>query len=361
MFDLLDVGGGGFEIAHGRQHIPIKYGEYSLAIANIDYGKLQVFIEEYLATIIEAFAQAKNLSLLNPNSTRYDYKKYINEFSQYGIMPDALSEKTITAIIKEMEKPLFNFLDNGYLNKRQLRIVTLLILSEFDNCIRGDSFNWKDENSYLPAIFAFKELRQHLDSILLRDSDYFSEDLKNALSQKLIFSSIEIDKDGIARTTYCIDDTLSFLLIDLQKYLSGDKTVLRCENPDCRRLYYPRSKNNHYCDLPHKGTNKTCSEIMRNKVKDEFAGLAKLARGKQQKFVSNAKDSNRDKFIINEELLDNLYYEWKDNCNEKMRFFRSINDIDGFKEWIEETRFTVGKLEELGVRIRKPKPKKGRG
>lgn len=361
MFDLLDVGGGGFEIVYDRQHIPIKWGEYSLAIANVDYGKLQAFIEEYLATIIEAFAQARNLALLNPDSTRYDYEKYISEFSQYGIEPDSVSRKTIRAIIKEMGKPLFNFLNNGYLNKQQLRIVTLLILSELDNCIRVDSFNWKDENSYLPAIFAFKELRQHLDSILLRDSDYFSEDLKNALSQKLIFSSIEIDKDGIARTTYCIDDTLSFLLIDLQKYLSGDKTVLRCENPDCRRLYYPRSKNNHYCDLPHKGTNKTCSEIMRNKVKDEFAGLAKLARGKQQKFVSNAKDSNRDKFIINEELLDNLYYEWKDDCNEKMRFFRSINDIDGFKEWIEETRFTVGKLEELGVRIRKPKPKKGRG
>lgn len=359
MFDLLDVGGGGFEIAYNNQHIPIKYGEYSLAIANIDYDKLQAFIENYLATIIEAFAQARNLALLNPDSTRYDYKKYINEFSQYGIMPDAVSGETIRATIKEMTKPLFNFLDNGYLNKRELGVVTLLILSEFDNCIRGDNFNWKDENSYLPAIFAFRALRQHLDSILLHDSNYFSEDLKSALSLQTISSSIEIDRDGIARTTYHIDDTLSFLLIDLQKYLSGNKTVLRCENPDCRRLYYPRSKNNHYCELPHKDTNMTCSQIMRNKPKDEFARLDKLARGKQATFVKNAKDSNRDKVIINEKLLDDFYNKWKDECTEKKRFFRSINDIDGFKKWIEDTRFTVGKLEELGVR--KPKPKKGRG
>lgn len=361
MFDLLDVGSGAFEIVYGRQHIPIKYGEYALAIANIDYDKLQTFIEQYLATIIEAFAQARNLALLNPDSTRYDYKKYIKEFSQYGIMPNSVSGETIRATIKEMTKPLFNFLDNGYLNKRQLRIVTLLILSEFDNCIRGDNFNWKDENSYLPAIFAFKELRQHLDSILLRDSNCFSEDLKSALSLQTISSSIEIDRDGIARTTYHMNDTLSFLLIDLQKYLSGTKAVLRCENPDCRRLYYSRSKNNHYCQLPHKDTDKTCSEIMRNKTKDEFAKLARLARGKQQKFVSNAKDSNSDKFIINEELLDNHYYKWKDECSEKMRFFRSINNITGFEDWIKDTRFTVGKLEELGIRIRKPKPQKGRG
>ncbi len=74
MFDLLDVGGGEFEIIYGKQHIPIKYGEYALAMANINYDGLQRFIEEYIKIIIETFAQARNLALLNSDSTRYDHK-----------------------------------------------------------------------------------------------------------------------------------------------------------------------------------------------------------------------------------------------------------------------------------------------
>lgn len=348
-----------FEMILDGQHIPIQFGEYSLSVANIDYDKLRVFLEDYLRIMIESFNYAHTLSVSEINNWSH-FKKHKELFEKVGIYPDKISGETIQIIIHMMEAPLYNLLNSGYLNNAQLRVVTQLILSELDSRLRCDTFNWKDEYSYLPDLFAYKDLREHLESILLRSDSQFSQEIAEILAQKEISSSIQIDRDGIARTTFHITDTLSFLLMDLVKYLNSNRTVLRCENPDCRRLFYPKSsKNKHYCQLPHKGSKLTCAEIMHRKPRDEFTELARKARGAQKGFVNNA--VNGSKYEIDMDSLNRIYYQWQDDCNLQVEHFRSIDDVEGFKKWIRDTRLTAKRLEELGIRICKPKPKKGRG
>lgn len=348
-----------FEMILDGQHIPIQFGEFSLSLANINYDKLQVFLEDYLRIMIESSYYAHTLSI-SESSNWSHFKKHKKLFKKAGISPDEISGETIQKIIHMMETPLYDFLDSGYLTNAQLRIVTQLILSEFDSRLRCNTFDWKDEYSYLPDLFAYRELREHLESILLRSDSQFSQEVAEILAQKEISSSIQIDRDGIVRTTFHITDVLSFLLIDLVKYLNSNKTILRCENPDCRRLFYPKSnKNKHYCQLPHRDSKLTCAEIMHRKPRDEFTELARKARGAQKGFVNNA--INGSKYEIDIDSLNRIYYQWQDDCNLQVEHFRSIDDVEGFKKWIRDTRLTAKRLEELGIRIRKPKPKNGRG
>lgn len=99
----------------------------------------------------------------------------------------------------------------------------------------------------------------------------------------------------------------------------------------------------------------TCAEIMHRKPRDEFTELARKARGAQKGFVNNA--INGSKYEIDMDSLNRIYYQWQDDCNSQVEYFRSIDDVAGFKKWIQDTRLTARRLEELGIRIRKPKQK----
>lgn len=348
MIYLMDMGTH-FEMIYRKQRVVIEYGEYSLALANIDFDGVQNIIQSYLDVFTTQFELATTLGYLDPKHT-----DKIEKYKQYGIHPNAVKSEVIKNINTTLYKPLFSFLDNGYLNKKQLKVITMLILSELENSIKSDTFNWQNEVTYIPSILIYKELKNQLENILLRDSTYFSTEIQNSLSHKIISSVINIDKNGTARTTFLVADTLAYMMIDLQKYLTGTKTVLRCQNPDCNRLFYPRSGNNKwYCRLKHKDTDKLCNEIMHLKPTDEFAERAKYARGKQQGFIKNAKaHENNPKYQYDYNLLDTEYEKWQIDCSKKLEHFRSLNDIDGFNQWICDTRFTVAYLEKLGIRKR---------
>lgn len=346
MIYLMDMGTH-FDMAYKKQRVSIEYGEYSLSLANIDYDGFQKIIRSYVDRFTPQFEQAVTLSYLKP-SHEDTFKKY----EQRGIYPNGVSMDVIKKINATLHKPLMQFLDNGYLNKTQLRIISMLILEELENHIRSTKFNWQDEITYIPSILIYEELKEHLESILLRDSTYYIEEIQKRLSDNIIQSKINIDKNGIPRTTYIIQDTISYMMIDLQKYLTGTKTVLRCQNPDCNRLFYPKSKKNKlYCRLIHKDTDLLCHQIMHNKPRDEFAECAKSARGKQGGFVKNAIDhQDNEKYMYDYESLRKAHYAWQEECSEKLEYFRSQNDIDGFKKWIKDTELNVKRLEELNIR-----------
>lgn len=344
-----------FDMLYKKQRVSIEYGEYSLSLANIDYDELQNIIQSYLDTFTLQFELATTLGYLNPKHT-----DKLKKYEQYGIYPNAVKTEVLDKINLTLQKPLLNFLDNGYLNTRQLKLVTMLVLSELRRSIQADTFNWQNEATYVPSILIYKELKDQLENVLLRDSNYFSSEIQKKLSQKTISSRINIDKSGTARTTFLIEDTLAFMMIDLQKYLTGNKTVLRCQNPDCKRLFYPKSsKNKLYCRLKHKDTGLCCNDIMHRKFKDVFAERAKYARGIQQGFIKNAQ-AHRDnpKYQYNYDLLDNEYEAWQEDCSKQIEYFRSQNDIGGFNQWIKATRFTVEKLEQLGIRTLTSKSEK---
>lgn len=341
-----------FEMIYEKQHITIDYGEFSLAFANIDFDALQDIIQSYLDLFKKQFELATTLGYLDSKHT-----SSIKKYEEYGIYPNAVNLDVIKIINDTLYKPLFEFLDNSYLNPKQLKPITSLILMELENNIKSDTFDWQNQNTYIPSILLYKELKEHLENILLRKSTYFSIEIQRSLFHKIISSIINIDKNGTARTVFLIEDTLAFLMIDLQKYLSGTRTVLTCQK--CGRLFYPKSKKNKtYCRLKHKDTSLTCNEIVHRESKDEFAQESKRARGIQQRFMDNAiAHKNNPKFQYDYDLLEVTYTLWKEQLTEQMNNFRSINDSKGFKKWINDTRFTVKHLEKLGIRKRKTTPK----
>lgn len=346
MIYLMDMGTH-FEMIYKNQRVSIEYGEYTLSLANIDYDGLQQIIQSYLDTFTSQFELATTLGQLNPM-----YTNIIQKYEQYGIYPNAVKTEVLKKINSTLYKPLIQFLDNGYLNTKQLGIVARLIITELENSIQTDTFNWMDETTYVPSILIYKELKDQLENILLRDSTYFSKEIRKSLSKKIISSTINVDKNGIARTTFLIKDTLAFMMVDLQKYLAEENTVLRCQNPNCNRLFYPKSsKNKTYCRLKHNDTNLLCNEIIHRQSSDEFAEYAKKARGKQRGFVENAKThEGNPKYEYNYELLENTYTLWKEQCTNEMENYRTSNDIHGFEKWISDTMFTVDRLEKLGIR-----------
>ncbi len=346
MIHLMDMGTH-FDMIYGKEHIAIHFGEYALSLANTNYDKMQKLIEQYLDLFTTQFETATTLGHIEQK-----HPDMVKKYASYGIYPNTVNFEVIQILNSKLYKPLYKFLNNGYLNKKQLTVITQLILSELELNISSNTFNWQEESTYIPSVLNHKELREHLDDILLRNSKYFSTEIQNQLSQKIIASSINIDNKGQTRITYHIDDTISFLLVDLQKYITGSKTVMRCENPDCKRLFYPLSgKNKHYCRLKHNNTKLTCNEIMHRKPKDEFAEKSKTARGKQQQFINNALAlKNNPKYKYDYALLDKLYQLWQEECSKQMIAFRNKNDIEGYKNWIFQTRFTVKRLEEAGVR-----------
>lgn len=346
MIYLMDIGTH-FDILYKKQRVTIHYGEYALALANINYEKVQDTIKIYIDTFTKQFEIATTLGYI-----KHTHPDSVAKYKEHGIYPNAVKKEVIQTINRTLYNPLYKLLDNSYLNKKQLDMITRLMLSELENNIEADTFNWQEESTYIPSVIIHMGLREQLEGILLKDNNYFSEEIQQRLSQKLISSSINIDKSGTTRTVFHVKDTIAFLMIDLQKYLTSTKAVIRCENPDCNRLFYPKSnKNKHYCRLKHNGSKLTCEEIMHRKPTDEFAKRAKRARGAQQGFVKNAlSHENNPKFQYDYGLLDKTYQQWQVDCTLQMELFRKSNDVDGFIDWIRNTRFTAERLGQLGIR-----------
>lgn len=346
MIYLMDMGTH-FEMLYKKQRVSIEYGEYALSFANIDYEGLQQIIQTYLDILTSQCELATTLGALSPK-----HKDKIRKYEQYGIYPNAVKTEVLKKINSTLYKPLIQFLDNGYLNEKQLQIIARLTLTELENSIQADTFNWMDETTYVPSILIYKELKDQLENILLRNSTYYSEEIRKSLSKKKITSTINIDKNGIARTTFLIEDTLAFMMIDLQKYLIGTKTVLRCQNPKCNRLFYPKSsKNKNYCRLKHNDTNLLCNEIIHRQSSDKFAECAKKARGLQQGFVNNAlAHKDNPKYKYDYDLLEEKYASWQEDCSKYLEEYRLQNNLKAFEDWISESKFTVENLEKLGIR-----------
>lgn len=342
-----------FDMIYENKRTSINFGEYALALANIDYDELQNILVQYLDTFTSLFELSTTLGHIQ--STHPDA---VEKYSSHGIYPNRIQFELIQEIDSQLYKPLYKFLNNSYLNNHQLHIITLLILNELDHNISVSTFDWQIPHTYIPSILHHKELREHLESILLRKDDFFSTQIQDRLSEKIITTSIAIDSAGHTRIMYHIDDTLSFLLVDLQKYLTNPKTVIQCKN--CDRLFYPSSnKNKLYCRLKHQDTKLTCAQIHHQKPTDAFLIESKRARGKQQGFIKNA-HAHRDnpKYLYDYDLLDSHYTQWQKDCSSKMEQYRNKNDLDGFKKWIEYHLFTVSRLEALGIRIVTKKNKK---
>jgi hypothetical protein len=84
---------------------------------------------------------------------------------------------------------------------------------------------------------------------------------------------------------------------------------------------------------------------MQHSTDDNFAKLAKKARGYQHSRCYNS--STQEKYKKTPDFLPYIYTKWSIDCGHKRRYFKEQDDFDGFKNWIENTKFTADRLAEL--------------
>ena len=115
-------------------------------------------------------------------------------------------------------------------------------------------------------------------------------------------------------------------------------------------------KNKTYCTLPHRGTSKTCAQLVHDNPSNRFAALAKYARGKQKGFYSNATGeysrptSKIPKYIYDRKKIDQLYSDWQDELSIQYNKCKHGNDYESFEKWINENYFTASMLLKLGIK-----------
>ena len=345
MLLLFDMGTH-FSMAFGDERTTIQYGEFALAMANIDFNELTEAITSYLQAFGNRAQSAIMLGQIeNPS------EELLKKSAKDGILPNALRTDMIVKIHISLLAKIMEILSNAYLSFPQKKIIAKLFVEELERNISSDSFNWLNESTYIPQLLMDRELRESLGNILSKESDFLSKKIRTTYTytNNHIITSIRIDKNGIPRTAFHIENTLSYILLDLQKTLSNNKKILRCKN--CQKLFYPISnKNKTYCRFVDPITGITCNEAVRLIPKDEFAKKARQARGKQQQFYKNALNYKSKKYIYNYELLEEHYANWQTECSKQMVNFRQLNDLDGFDMWINDTKYTAENLEKFGIR-----------
>lgn len=115
----------------------------------------------------------------------------------------------------------------------------------------------------------------------------------------------------------------------------SNKTVKECEC--CGRLFLPSRKSDKYCRLPNlEFKHKTCNEIMKVSPNDEYVKLRNKARDKQHKAI----EYYRNKNMYDDKCLIDLYDEWSEECGKMFSLFKSKEDLQGFRDWIEEIKFS---------------------
>ena len=229
------------------------------------------------------------------------------------------------------------------LNKKQSYLVAKCLLEEmmvrFIDELEAGHGVITDIERCIPFILYNPKIRNNIKNILERKSDDLTLIMQETKTDS-IDSQFLLDEE---KTIYYIYSSSDYLLIDLSKYLKHSNIVFKeCEC--CHRLFIPTRKSDKYCNIFSMNTfPKKCKDIMHISPNDEFVKTRNKARDKQHKQIKYYK--NKGEYEHN--FLYNLYYNWSDECAEKFKEFKAKGDINGFKNWIEETMFSKERLSSL--------------
>ena len=248
-------------------------------------------------------------------------------------------------LIKELSSllyvPLRSLLNTGHLKSKQLSTITNLFVNEFTNHLLSDYFNFEDRSTYVPSVLHNIDFKAHIKSLMLRSTKNLSPSLQQEMNNLKLTATVTMIK-GTPYTVYHITNTLEFLLVDLQKYLTGKKTAKKCLY--CQRLFFPVHRSTvDYCPLPYKETGKSCYYLKRHTPKDDLEALyfyAKRQQAKKRDYPTNVEKYGL--FFLNE-----IYQEWEKDCTIQYAKARRTNNIEAFKDWIKDTKFLKKRLEEL--------------
>lgn len=321
---LLDTGKH-FTLVSEKLDTGMEYGNFALSLINTDYNKMLSCVSDFL----------QNNHYLNM-AMELQKEKYHDS---------RINSAVADLILKPLCKPIAQTLAKSYLNDMQVYMVSLLLVAEIKNNIMGTAdIDLSNPTVYVPPIYADKTLHGHIRNILLKKEFAFSAPIQDRINELEIPMSITTTNEGEALPTYYLQDTFSYLILDIQKYLSSSKTIKECLC--CHRLFYPKYRGSEkYCRLKHQGTYLLCNEIMKRNASNnnEFSKARERARGYQSNRIHN--ESTQKKYDVN--FLQQIYAEWSAECTMKYNEYLSNNNLQGFQDWIEATKFTAERLKIL--------------
>lgn len=319
---LLDTGKH-FTLVAPKIDTGMEYGMFALSLINTDYNEMLSCISDFL----------QNNSPL----------KVAMDLQNGQYRDRVINSEIANIILKPLCKPIAQTLAKEYLNGMQAYMVSLLLMAEIRKNITNAKIDLSDPTVYIPSIYADKILHEHIKNVLLKKDIAFLDPIQDKINELEFPMSITITSDGEALPTYYLQDTFTYLMLDIQKYLSSSKTIKECLC--CHRLFFIKSKREKYCRLKRQDTPFLCHEIMKRNAKNstEFTEVRNSARGYQSSRINN--ESTQKQYDSN--FLRQLYVDWSAECTEKYNEYLSQNDLQGFKDWIESTKFSAGRLKEI--------------
>ena len=320
---LLDTGKH-FTLVSEKLDIGMEYGCFALSVINTDYNEMLSCISDFL----------QNNHYLN---MAMDLQK-----GKYH--SDRINSAVADLILKPLCKPIAQTLAKEYLNGEQAFMVSLLLIDEIRNNITNAVIDLSDPTVYIPPIYADKVLHEHIRNILLKKKFAFSSPIQNKINELEFPMSITTTNDGEALPTYYLQDTFSYLILDIQKYLSSTKTINECLC--CHRLFFTKYRSSEkYCRLKRQDTPLLCNDIIQRNARNnkEFSKVREDARGYQNSRINNSSTKKQ----YDHGFLQQLYTDWSAECTVQYNEYLRQNDLQGFKDWIQETKFTAGRLKEL--------------
>lgn len=130
---------------------------------------------------------------------------------------------------------------------------------------------------------------------------------------------------------HLVDDLESLLTFECVKLRKNHINIKKCVN--CGKYFIPTNRSDEiYCDNIFR-SGKTCKQVgyEEKEKKDPFKSLYTKARKTQHARIRyNAKNKPNYK--------QEHYEPWKKSAEQARDYFKSKNDIDGFRKWIEDNK-----------------------
>lgn len=314
---LLDTGEN-FILVSADTETEIDYGQLALSLVNTNYDDIYILLTDFLHSN-RILRLAMDLQL-SPNK----------DYNTGTIKPDI-----INLIIKSLYNPLHEYLGKEYLTSEQAGIITLLLMADIRSRLENTKIDLNTPEFYIPLIYSNPDLHQHIRNILLQQDFTYNSPLQDKINHIQLTSSIIITSQGQPFQSYIITDIFDYLILDLQKYMTGTRKVNQCYC--CNKLFFPKYRSSEkYCYF----NNSACKEKMKRTKNDKFAIRRDDFRGYQSGRVWNV---STEKQYPNDFLKD-VYKEWSKECTKEYNKYKSKDDLDGFEKWFDNTKFTADTL-----------------
>lgn len=314
---LLDTGTSFILVADDIE-AEIEYGRFALSLANSDYEDIHNLIENFIL----------NNKVLH----------LAEDLQKSATSNDIIHSDIANLILRPLYKEISQFLAKDYLNEYQSAIITLFLIADIRKNISDEQLDLSCPTTYIPFIYADKEIHAYVRDTLLKKQTAFDSSLQSIINHELEFtSSLLTTHNGIPYQCYFIKNLLDYLLIDLHKYLSLSKKVNECEC--CGKLFFPLFRSSEkFCYF----NNSACKDKMKRKPNDEFAYKRNSYRGYQSGRIKN--QSTQKQYPL--EFLNTLYDTWSAECGKKCIEYKKTNDLNGYEQWFQNTKFTAERLQE---------------